>query len=328
MFSFILLLSVAIQPFALQNFFSVVVSIRDDRGQQVSNVRVSLEDENAQPIATRFADGSGRFQFRGIRPGVYRVRVETTGTPFEPVMVSVPLDSMTNRSINRSTTDMPYPVDITLRRKKSADGGAPAAVVFSQEVPPPAREEFTRAVTALNKDAAAGIAGLQKAIQIFPEYFDALELLGTQYAKNGQFQDAAPILVRALAVNDKTAASMYWLGFSYLKLNRFNEAIEQLQNAANLDSGNPNVFMALGLAYGHNNSLDQAETALKTAYQLGGTAAADSHLYLAGLYNKRERYGEAWRELELYLKEAKGLKDTTQIKDLISKLKEKEKAKK
>lgn len=328
MFAFILLLSIAIQPFALQNFFSVVVSVRDDRGQQVSDVRVSLEDENAQPIATRFADGSGRFQFRGIRPGVYRVRVETTGTPFEPVIVSVPLDSMTNRSINRSTTDMPYPVDITLRRRKSADGAMPAAVVFSQEVPPPAREEFNRAVTALNKDAAAGIAALQKAIQIFPEYFDALELLGTQYAKNGKFQDAAPILVRALAVNDKTAASMYWLGFSYLKLNRFNEAIEQLQNAANLDSGNPNVFMALGLAYGHNNSLDQAETALKTAYQLGGTAAADSHLYLAGLYNKRERYGEAWRELELYLKEAKGLKDTTQIKDLIAKLKEKEKAKK
>ena len=328
MFSFILLLSIATQPFALQNFFTVVVSVRDDRGKQVSDLRVSLEDENAQPIATKFADGSGRFQFRGIRPGIYRIRVETGGTPFEPVIMPIDLQSMTDRSINRSQTDIPTTYDITLRRRKTADVTAPAAVVFSQEIPPPAREEFNRAVNAFNRDAAAGIAALRKAIAIFPEYFDALELLGTHYAKNGQFQDAAPILVRALAVNEKTASSMYWLGFSYLKLNRFNEAVEQLQNAANLDAGNPNVFMALGLAYGNNNSLDQAETALKTAYQLGGTAAADSHLYLAGLYNKRERYGEAWRELELYLKEAKGLKDTTQIKDLFSKLKEKEKAKK
>jgi len=120
---------------------------------------------------------------------------------------------------------------------------------------------------------------------------------------------------------------MYWLGFAYLKLSRLNESIEWLQNAAARDSGNPNVQMALGLAYGNNNSLDQAETALRTAYQLGGAGAADAHLYLAGLYNKRERYGEAWRELELYLKEAKGLKDTTQIKELIAKLKAKEKAK-
>jgi Tfp pilus assembly protein PilF len=326
MFSFILLLSIATQPFAVQNFFSVVVSVRDDSGHQVSAIRVSIEDENAQPIATKFADGSGRFQFRGLRPGIYRVRVETAGTPFEPAMVSVDLQSMTNSRINRSTTDIPTPVDIMLRRRKSPDGAAPA-VVFTQVVPPPAREEFNRGVINLNKDSKAGIDSLKKAVEIFPDYFDALELLGTQYAKLGQYENAAPILVHALAVNDQAATSMYWLGFAYLKLNRLNESIEWLQNSANRDAGNPNVFMALGLAHGNNNSLDQAETALRKAYQLGGAGAADSHLYLAGILNKRERYGEAWRELELYLKEAKGLKDTTQIKEMIAKLKEKEKGK-
>jgi len=326
MFAFILLLSIATQPLAIQNFFSVVVSVRDDGGHQVSAIRVSLEDENSQPITTKFADGSGRFQFRGLRPGTYRIRVETAGTPFEPVTVSVDLQSMTDRSINRSTTDIPHPVDITLRRRKTSDLAAPA-VVFSQVIPPPAREEFNRGVVNLNKDSAAGIDSLKKAIEIFPDYFDALELLGTQYAKVGEYENAAPVLARALAVNDKAATSMYWLGFAYLKLKRVNESIELLQNAAALDSGNPNVFLALGLAYGNNNSLDEAETALRTAYKLGGAGAADAHLYLAGIYNKRERFGEAWRELELYLKEAKGLKDTTQIKEMIVKLKEKEKAK-
>jgi len=330
MLSFILLLSLAAQPFAaVQNFFSIVVTVKDDTGHSVSSIRVSLEDENSLPISTKFADGSGRFQFRGLRAGSYRVRVETSGTPFEPAAVTVDLQSMTNSGVNRSTTDIPTPVDITLRRRKSADASAPA-VVFSQVVPQPARDEFNRGVTSINKegkDAAEGLASLKKAIEIFPDYFDALELLGTQYARLGQFADAAPILVRAIAVNDRAANSMYWLGFAYLKLNRFNESIELLQNAATRDSGNPNIYMALGLAYGNSNSLDQAETALRTAYQLGGAAAADSHLYLAGLYNKRERYGEAWRELELYLKEAKGLKDTTQIKEMITKLKTKEKEK-
>ena len=326
MFAFMLLITLAMPAFAVQNFFTIVGTLRDDAGRTVSSIRVSLEDENSQPVRTVFADASGRFQFRGLRSGLFRVRVETTGTEFEPVIVEVPLESMTNSTINRSTTSVPTLVDITLRRRKTADGSAPA-VVFSQAVPPPAREEFNRGVSNLNnKDV--GIDSLKKAIEIFPEYFDALELLGTQYAKHGQYENSAPVLARALAVNDKAAISMYWLGFSYLKLNRINEAIEWLQNAASRDAANPNVFMALGLAYGNNNSLDQAETALKNAYKLGGASAADSHLYLAGLYNKRERYGEAWRELELYLKEAKGLKDTTQIKDMIAKLKEKEKAKK
>jgi len=326
MSSFILLLILAAQPFTVQNFFSVMGSVRDDTGHPVSSVRVSLEDENSQPIRSAFADASGRFQFRGIRAGSYRVRVETTGLPFEPVSVSVELQSMTNSNINLSTTDIPTPVDITLRRKREHTA-APPAVVFSQEIPPPAREEFNRGVSGITKDPASGIVALKKAVEIFPDYFDALELLGTQYAKLGQFENAAPILARALKVNDKAATSMYWLGFAYLKLNRLSESIELLQNAAAQDSANPNVFMALGLAYGNSQSLDQAETALRTAYQLGGAGAADAHLYLAGLYNKRERYGEAWRELELYLKEAKGLKDTTQIKEMIAKLKAKEKEK-
>lgn len=326
MSSFVLLLILAAQPLTPQNYFSIVGSVRDDTGRSVSSVRVSLEDENSLPIRSTFADASGRFQFRGIRAGNYRVRVETTGLPFEPVSVAVELQSMTNSGINPSTTDAPTPVDITLRRKKTPPG-APPAVIFSQQVPPPAREEFNRAIANVTKDPASGIGPLQKAIEIFPDYFDALEFLGTQYAKLGQFENAVPILVRAVKVNDKAAISMYWLGFAYLKLNRFAEAIEWLQNAAAQDSANPSVFLALGLAYGNNRSLDQAETALRTAYQLGGAGAADAHLYLAGLYNKREKYGEAWRELELYLKEAKGLKDTAQIKDMITKLKAKEKEK-
>jgi Flp pilus assembly protein TadD len=327
MFSFILMLTIATQPLALQNFFSIVGSVRDDSGRPVSSIRVSLEDENASQIGTKFADASGRFQFRGLRAGNYRVRVEAAGTPFENASVLVELQSMTFSEINPSRTDVPHAVDITLKRKREPDGSTPA-VVFSQAVPPPAREAFNRAITNMNKDAAAGMESLKKAIEIFPEYFDALELLGTQYAKLGQFENAAPVLAKAIAVNDKAASSMYWLGFSYLKLNRLNESVEWLQNAAARDSGNPSVHMALGLAYGNSSLLDQAETELKTAYQLGGAGAADAHLYLAGLYNKRERFGEAWRELELYLKEAKGLKDTTAIKEMITKLKAKEKTKK
>lgn len=330
MLSFILLLSLVAQPLAVQNFFAIIGSVRDDEGHAVSSIRVSLEDENSQPIQTVFADSSGRFQFRGLRAGNYVVRIEPTGMPYERAAVAVPLQSMTNSSINRSTTEDTTPVDITLRRKRVANGSR--AVVFVQVVPPRAREEFNRGASIIDKDFPQGSLSLKKAIEIFPDYFDALELLGTQYIKVGlrdkdttQFQSAIPILSRAIAVNTKAPVSMYAIGVAYLKVNQIKDSIEWLQNSIAIDPVNPNAYLMLGLAYGGSGSLDQAEVALKKAYEQGGSEAADAHLYLAGIYNKREKYIEASRELELYIKEARGLKDKTQIKEMIAKLKAKAK---
>lgn len=293
----------------------------------MSSVRVSIVDENYQPIRTVFSDASGRFQLRSLRPGSYYLNVEPTGLPYEEYSLRLDLISITRRA---STTEEPTLVDVVLRRKKSrnAPRGRSASVVFMQVIPPAARAEYDRGVSSLkDKDPAVGIESLKKAIAIFPDYFDALELLGTQYVKLLQFENAIPILVHALAVNNKARSSMYALGVAYLNFNRLDESIEWLQNAAAQDSGNPNVYMMLGLAYGKKQSLDLAETAFKKAYQLGRANAADAHLYLAGIYDKRARYGDEWRELELYLKEARGVKDATKIKEMIGKLKEKEKGK-
>src|ERR1700687_5189836 len=229
-----------------------------------------------------------------------------------------------------SATEEPTLEDVVLRRKKSRSPstGSSPGVVFVQAIPSVARAEYDRGASGLkNKDPRLGIESLKKAIEIFPDYFDALELLGTEYVKLQQFESAIPILRHALVVNNKARSCMYALGVAYLKLKRFDHSIEWLQNALAQDSGNPNIYMMLGLAYGGNQSLDQAEDAFKRAYQLGKASAADAHLYLAGIYDRRERFGDAWRELELYLKEAKGLKDTTQVREMIARLKAKEKTK-
>ena len=324
MFSLILLLSLIVQPFAAQNYFTVVGTVRDESGHPVPSIRVSLEDENSQPIRTLFTDASGRFKIPGLRAGNYRLRAETAGLPYEENTQPVELYSIRSSGPSLSTTEETNVFDITLRRKKSAPGSAPA-VIFAQEIPLSARQEFNRGASSIRKDPEAGILAIKKAIEIFPDYFDALELLGTEYLEKGQFDDAIPTLVRAVEINNKAYKSMYGLGVACLNLKRFEESISWLKKAADGDPANADVFMKLGIAYGNNGSLSESETMLKKANELG---LADAHLYLAGLYNKQEKYGEAWRELELYLKEAKGLKDKTKINEMITSLKAKEKAKK
>jgi tetratricopeptide (TPR) repeat protein len=94
-----------------------------------------------------------------------------------------------------------------------------------------------------------------------------------------------------------------------------------------MDPGNPNVFIMLGLACGNRRVFDQSEAAFKKALRVGGQAAAEAHFYLAGIYNKQERFRESRQELELYLKEAKDIKDRNLVKGMIEKMKERERNK-
>lgn len=323
MFSIILLLSLIVQPLVAQNYFTVIGTVRDDTGHPVSSIRVSLEDENSQPIRTLFTDASGRFKFPGLRAGIYLLRAETAGLPFQENTQRIELISMT-RPGSSSTTEETNVYDIALKRKKSGGPGSPPAVVFAQNIPPAALEQFNRGASSIRKEPEVAMEALKKAIEIFPDYFDALELLGTQYLEKGQFDSAIPMLVHAVEVNNKAYKSMYALGVAFLNLKQFDESIKWLQQAKEGDSGNAEVHLKLGLAYGNKGALSESETALKKAHELG---SPDALLYLAGIYNKQEKYGEAWRSLELYLKEAKGLKDKSKINDMITSLKAKEKAK-
>lgn len=333
MFIASLVLSVALHAFLFQASFAVMGSVRGPDGRGVDSVRVSLLDDNYQTIKTVFTDHSGRFQFRGIRSGAYTVRVLPMGTPYEEASQRIDLQSLSGgrspvrgRPATGGGAEEPYIVDLDLRRKRSAISGQTTGVVFAQTIPEPARAEYKRGMSSLkNEKSDDAIAALKRAVELFPDYYLALESLGTEYVKRGDFKAALPVLTRALEVNRNAPRSLYALGVAYLKLSRPADAAEQLQKAAQQDADNANVHMMLGLAHGYQGALAEAEVSFKKAYELGGDLAADAHLYLAGIYNKQERYGDAVRELELYLKESKDA-DTTKAKEMISKLKAKQKA--
>jgi len=306
----------------LQQTFVLIGSVRDTSGQAVANVRVSVSDENMLPIRTLMVDSAGHFRVTGLRVGNYMVRIETTGTLYEEQTHRIELQS----GRRGGASEEPYPIEFALKFKKGGEDIKRTDSVFAQTTPAAARSEYERAVKSLkaNKTEQA-FSSLKKAVELFPDYYDALELLGVEYVKNSQYEAALPLLSHALEVNKRGAKSMYGLGVAYLNLNRLAEAVERLEAAARLDPNNPNTQMMLGLAYGNSRFFDKAESAFKKALQLAEAEAAEAHFYLAGLYNKQGKYQQARRELELFLKQSKNLKDPAQIKAMIEKLKEKEK---
>jgi tetratricopeptide (TPR) repeat protein len=190
---------------------------------------------------------------------------------------------------------------------------------FDQQVPIAARTEYDNAIRLIATDRAAGLAALRKAIEIFPDYYDALETLGTEYAKDGHLDAAVIVLRKAVEVHPKSERSHYGLGVAYYRKGLYDLAIESFNKAAAVDATSPNTTLYQGLAHAKAGHDAEAEQFLKKAYGMGATGVPDLHLALTGIYRKGNRNKEAANQLRTLLKEVPNMKDKDKINELIKK---------
>lgn len=318
----IFLLSLLFNALPFQKFV-VIGTVRDTAGRSVPNVRVLAIDENFQPIRTIFVDGSGQFFIRGLSPGRYQFRVDTTGTSYQEHETGwLELHAIRVRSEGSEN----YPLDIVLKFKAGKAPELRGETVFVQNVSAEAQALYERGANSFREGQfEAGMTALKQALELFPNYFQALELLGKEQVKAGQYEAGMSVLMRAVQVNPRAAASYYAIGVAFLKLDQPAAAISALNKSANFNPANANTQMMLGVVFNQQNQLPEAAAAFKKAMQLGGVAAAEAHFYLASVYEKLQQFAAAVAELELYLKESKELKEPGYIREIIRGLKEKEK---
>lgn len=315
----VFLLSLLFHAVPFQKFV-IIGTVRDTAGRSVPNVRVLAIDENFQPIRTIFVDGSGQFFIRGLSPGRYQFRVETTGTPYQEHETGwLELQAIRLRPGGSEN----YPLDIVLKFKAGKANEIHTETVFVQTVPAEAQALYERGANSFRDGQfEAGLTALKQALELFPDYFQALELLGKEQVKAGQYEAGIAVLMNAVQVNPRAAASYYAIGVAFLKLDQPAAAISALNKSANFNPANANTQMMLGVVFNQQNQLAESAAAFKKALQLGGVAAAEAHFYLASVYEKQQQFAAAVSELELYLKESKEIKDPAYIREIIRGLKE------
>ena len=292
--------------------------------QPVADVYVELLDEVNASIGTPIkTNGSGFYAFRNLTQGTFKVRVRPYGTEFaeqtQEVMIS-------NISIIPGGGRDSAQLDIYLRLRPNADSGPFAApgVIFVQEVPVEAKKLYEVGITRLReKKEKEGFESLKRSLEIFPNYYLALDRLGTEYVTRGYYEAAFILLRKAVEVNASGFSSVFGVGVAQYNLKQINEAIENLRRATTLYSKSANAQLWLGLAYKRAGKLEQSEAALKRANELSKGKAAEIHWQIARLYSEQKRYKEAADELELYLKYQSDKSDTEKIKQLIQQLREK-----
>lgn len=293
--------------------------------QMVPDLYVELQDQLGLTLGRSRTDSAGRFFFGRLSSGDFNVKVITFGTNYQETVQSVRLISMPTAS-GRLSSDTVY-VDVYLKldpRRVNSGSNGPAAVVFAQEVPDEARKLYKKGAGELDDKKDEGLETLKQAVGIFPNYYDALDRLGSEYVLRKQYEEAAKYLIRAIDVNRRSYSSYYALGLASYNLKNLPAAIEALQAATVISPQSINAQLFYGMVLRINGDYDKAEKALRQAKSLAKSSPnAEIHWQLALLYEKTERYKQAADELEIYLKAAPKGTNTEQVKKLIEQLRAK-----
>jgi len=290
----------------------------------VSQIIVELRSEFSTIGRVR-TDGSGRFYFHGLSQGRFTIRVMPLGTALEERSEEVEIAGIGVRG-----RPVPENVqkDIYLRARRQAESTPFVnAVVYAQEVPKEAEALYKDAVQDLDSQRVqSGIESLEKAVATFPEYFMALQRLGIVRLQQERYDDAAAIFTKALAVNDRCFDCWYGVGYANFTTRKFPEAITASENAIKLKADSVEANLLLGMAHRLNKDFPKAETAMKAAAKHSDGTSAEVHWNLALLYGKdMNKFAEAAKELEAFLKLFPDAPNKEDIKKLIKQFKDKAK---
>lgn len=317
----------AVAPVQARNTIEGRVLTSD--GRPLVNARVVLQNDGYSEVGQVYADGSGRFVFRNIASGTYNVVADSIDGAYERQSQRIEAVAINTRLGRGGEL---FRVDFALRPKKGGTADTSSNVVgstgsvFYQEVPESAKKEFINGVKNIEKDNFEGaVASLKQAIELFPDYFDALDRLGSEYVKHRNYDSAMPLLEHAVEVNKDGWTSFYYLGVAQVESKHLSEGIQSLRRAIDLNPNSVNANMRLGMALSKNEkTYNEAIQAFKKVMQLAGKQVPDAYFFLAQIYANQKHYKEAADSLEEYLKfiPASDTQQRDQYKKLIEQLRQ------
>lgn len=290
--------------------------------QPLSSVYVELQSEYYTTVSRIKTSGSGFYSFRGLKAGNYYVKVMPYGTDYieQTKQVSlIPISAIPNSG------GISEQADFYLKVKSVSEGplGSPG-VIFAQDVPDAAKKLYEQGIGLLrDKKEEEGFNVLKKSLETYPDYFLALDRLGTEYVIRGYYRPAYVLLSKAIEVNPRSFSSNFGLGLAQYHLQLNEASIESLTKAVSLNDKSVNAQLWLGIVLHLKGKLTEAETALNKADKLTDGKSAEVHWQLARLYSAQNKYAEAADQLELFLKFRPEANDAEKIKQTVQQLRAK-----
>jgi tetratricopeptide (TPR) repeat protein len=298
-------------PMAPGSLYEISGQVRTADNKPVENVMVRIESSTGVLVDQGTADNMGRFRFIRLRSGQYRVFATAQGLNAPPQAVDLSRVSPRVHLLFQLVPESP-----TFRAKGAAHPG-----VVDARVPADARTALEKGSAALDqKKTDEAIADLQRAIRIYPDYFEAHRMLGQVYMDQGKWDKAETSLQQAVKIDPKAVSALTALGEVYRREKKYDEAQKILEEALKLDNNSWESNFTLGRINWELKDLAKAGRYVARSIELQPNVA-EGHLLAGNIFMRAGLPENALIEYEEYLRLAPKGEFSAQTQGLVDKLK-------
>jgi len=258
----------------------------------ISSATVELLSLGVQVLPPVFSGMEGEFVFRGLEAGDYVISAKKDG--FNSVSVDV-------RVLRTGVSD----IRISLRRTASAGVVAPGGSISAHQlqVPHKARAAYEKGRRLLEdgNNPSHSIPAFEKAIRLFPAYYEAYTELGIANYHLGRVPEAEASLKKAVELSEgKYVEPLYLLADLYNSQGNYQKAEPFARQAIALDDSVWNSFFELARSLVGLKRAPEAETSALRAHDLA-PKNPQVYLVLANVHVLQQNYQTAVQDLDAYL---------------------------
>ena len=271
---FALLLSTSSITLWAQNF--IKGQVRFDNGQFAARVVVRLRSDRQAYVGETQTDDMGKFSFDGLDLTTYILTIEGQGFKTYTSNLDITVSKMAYEQITLKPLKDP-------NAKDTAPSGSINARIA--QIPSKARKEFDAGKQSMQaQDAAGSILHFQKAIELYPQYAEAYQLLGVMHMQTGKFPDAETELQKATDIEPNLSTAYFALGICRNVMAKYPEAETALLKGLELDPKSADGHYQLGNTYWAlerwQDADDQAQKAIALKPDLAGAHVLEGDVAL------------------------------------------------
>jgi tetratricopeptide (TPR) repeat protein len=253
---------------------------------------VNIRSVTGGPFVSILTDWSGRFQARGLDPGMYEIAVEEPS--YEPTRLTLQLPRGPSR-----------PLELYLKASNHSPVRRTDYAVSVRElrIPVKAHNAFKKGLERLAKNDPVGSrTQFVRATTAFPDYYEAYYHMGVADLRLGCEEDAAQAFQKAIDLSGgRYAWAQFALGLLLCRRGEYAEAETVIRKGLDADGSAATGHLFLSLALFRLNRLEEAEKSAREAL-LRKPALAFPYLVLADVHGRRGEYARQLQNLDAYLK--------------------------
>jgi Flp pilus assembly protein TadD len=279
-----------------------------------TNVMVTVTNLSLGLNLEALTNDQGRFEFKDLKPGNYSFTAKSLTDP-----------ALSSGSIEVDASFVPtgrVSVNLRLNDNSSKVNDAPKSKTITvaelaQKIPKEAAKAFKQGVKFKEDNKLdQALKSFGRAIEIYPDYFQALTERGNVYIAQRRLTEAASDFDQAIKANTLYGQALRGAGYCKLEGKEFAQAVEYFERAISAEPDNASTYLLLGIARLELNQRDEARRALQQALKINALSAARAHIYLANLYALEHLYKEAADELHIYLELDPMAPDAAKLKEI------------